>query len=73
MRIKVVSYSGYMGEECPRAFIIGDKGVDVVDILERWKGQRIGERSVKRFFKVRGDDGRVYTLCYDEEEKEWTC
>lgn len=72
-RIKVISYSGYIGEESPRVFFLGSARIEVVEILESWKEQKIKERSVKRYFKVKGDDGRVYRLSYDEEEKEWTC
>jgi hypothetical protein len=71
-KIEVVSYSGYMGEEEPRALILGAGRVEVVEILERWKKQGVLERSVKRCFKVKGDDGLVYTLCYDEQENVWT-
>jgi hypothetical protein len=71
-KFEVVSYSGYMGEEAPRAFILGAVRVEVVEILERWKEQTLTEKSVKRCFKVKGDDGLVYTLCYDEQENVWT-
>lgn len=71
-KFEVVSYSGYRGEETPRAFLLGSGRVEVAEVLERWKEQRVAERSIKRYFKVKGDDGMVYTLCYDEQEKEWT-
>ena len=71
-KFEVVSYSGYRGEETPRAFILGSERVEVVEVLERWKEQRVAERGVKGYFRVKGDDGLIYTLCYDEQEKEWT-
>jgi hypothetical protein len=71
-KLEVVSYSGYMGEEAPRAFIHGAVRVEVVEILERWKEQGVLERGIKNYFKVKGDDGLVYTLCYDEQENVWT-
>lgn len=71
-KFEVVSYSGYRGEETPRAFILGSRRVEIVEVLDRWKEQRVAERSIKIYFKVKGDDGLVYTLCYDEEEREWT-
>ncbi len=71
-KVEVVSYSGYRGEETPRAFFLGSVRVGVVEILERWKEQRVAEKSIKRYFKAKGDDGLVYTLCYDEQENVWT-
>ena len=71
-KIEVVSYSGYRGEETPRAFFLGAGRVEIVEILERWKEQGAVDRSIKRYFKVKGNDGLVYTLCYDDEENVWT-
>jgi len=33
-RIEVIAYSGYRGEETPRAFTLQDKRIEVVEILE---------------------------------------
>jgi len=71
-KIEVVSYSGYRGEETPRAFFLSSGRVEVVEVLKRWKEQRVAERGVKSYFRVKGDDGLAYTLCYDEQEKEWS-
>jgi hypothetical protein len=71
-KIEVVSYSGYRGEETPRAFFLGSNRVEVVEVLERWRGQQVEDSRVKSCFRVKGDDGLVYTLCYDEQDSEWT-
>ena len=71
-KIEVVSYSGYRGEETPRAFFLSSGRVEVVEVLKRWKEQRVAERGVKSYFRVKGDDGLLYNLCYDEREKEWS-
>jgi hypothetical protein len=49
-KIEAIAYSGYMGEESPRALIIDGEQVEVVEILERWKEQRVGEGGIKRCF-----------------------
>ena len=36
MRIRVACYSGYRGEETPRRIVIGDRHLEVVDIIDRW-------------------------------------
>ena len=69
--VRVFAYSGYRGEELPRAIVIGDQRIDVVEILELWVEEGFEDRSRRRFFKIRGSDGEVRELRYDEEEKEW--
>lgn len=69
--VRVFAYSGYRGEELPRAIVIGDQRIEVVEILELWVEEGFEDRSRRRFFKIRGSDGEVRELRYDEEEKEW--
>lgn len=63
--MKVDCYAGYRGEETPRRFAIGDRGVEVVEVIDRWFGPD------HRYFKVRGDDGAVYLLRHDEPTDRW--
>ena len=49
--IHVECHAGYRGEETPRRFFLGERTIEVADILDRWLGP------VHRYFKVRGDDG----------------
>lgn len=65
MGIRVDCYAGYRGEETPRAFFLGDRRVEVVDVLDRWLAPD------HRYFKLRGDDGGLYILRYDVESGEW--
>jgi len=69
--VRVFAYSGYRGEELPRAIVIGGQRIEVVEILELWVEEGFEDRSRRRFFKIRGSDGEVRELRYDEEEKEW--
>jgi hypothetical protein len=37
MKVRVVCYEGYRAEETPRAFLFGERRVEVVRILDRWR------------------------------------
>jgi len=39
MKVRVVCYEGYKAEETPRAFLLGERRVEVVRILDRWRGR----------------------------------
>jgi hypothetical protein len=65
MRIVVECYAGYREEETPRALRIGDRRVQVVEVIDRWLAPD------HRYFKVRGDDGAIYVVRYDAERDEW--
>jgi hypothetical protein len=70
-KIRVTAYSGHKGEETPRAFVLGGKRIEVVEIQESWVEEKIGDRTTKRFFKVKGSDGGIYKIFYDEKTAEW--
>lgn len=63
--VKVECYAGHRGEESPRRFFIGERPIEVVDILDRWLDP------AHRYFKVRGDDDGVYILRHDTQEDVW--
>jgi hypothetical protein len=60
MKIRVQCYAGHRGEEAPRAFDLGDRRLEVVEIIDRWLAPD------HRYFKVQADDGNVYILRHDE-------
>ncbi len=72
-RVEVVAYSGYRGEEIPRAFKLRGMRVEVSEILSRWIEEGVSDRDTKRGFKVKGTDGIAYSLVYDEQTQEWFC
>ena len=45
MKVRVVCYEGYKAEETPRAFLLGERRVEVIRVLEpvAWRGPRIRE------------------------------
>jgi hypothetical protein len=70
-RIQVISYSGYRGEQTPRAMIFQNKKVEVLEILSQWAEEGVEDRTRRRFFKVKGSDGEAHTIYYDEKVMEW--
>jgi hypothetical protein len=65
MKIRVICYEGYKAEETPRAFLLGERRVDVVRVLDRWRGE------VHEYVKLDGSDGARYILRYDRFRDEW--
>jgi hypothetical protein len=70
-RIEIIAYSGYRGEETPRAILLGCKRIGVVGILKQWVEEGSDDRETRRFFQIRGEDGGLYTIYYDEKTMEW--
>jgi hypothetical protein len=65
MKIHVECYAGYRDEQEPRAFQLGARRFDVVDVLDRWLDPR------HRYFKVKVEDGRQFILRHDTASGEW--
>ncbi len=63
--IQVECYAGYRGEETPRRFSLGERRIEVVDVVDRWRTPD------NYYFKVLGDDGGVYVLRYDIVSAQW--
>ena len=70
-KIEVMAHSGHRGEESPRIFILGGTRIEVVEIQDRWIEEGIGDRTTKRFFKIKGSDGGIYKIFHDEKTAEW--
>ena len=63
--IKVECYAGYREEETPLKFSIGERSLDVVEILDRWLSPK------HRYFKLRANDGGIYILRHSNEISHW--
>ncbi len=63
--IRVECYAGYKGEETPRRFFLGERAVDVADVLDRWLAPD------HRYFKLKGSDGATYILRHDAASGHW--
>jgi len=60
MEIRVECYAGYRNEEEPRAFWLGERRLEVAELVDRWLSPE------QRYFKVRASDGDFYILRHDE-------
>lgn len=63
--IAVECYAGYRDEEAPVRFYLGERLVEVEQVLDRWIDPG------HRYFKVKGDDGGVYILRHDSKTQRW--
>ncbi len=70
-KIGVIAYSGYRGEETPRTILFRRKRIEVIEILKQWLEERSDDREIRRFYHVKGRDGDLYTIYYDEKSMEW--
>jgi hypothetical protein len=66
MKVEVVCYSGYKGDERPVRFRLGVQDYFVEELLDQWYGPD------DVFYKVRADDGNLYILRHNEREDEWS-
>ena len=69
--IEVIAYSGYRGEEIPREMILHNERIEVAEILSSWMEEGFKDRVRKRFFKIKGSDGNLHKIYYDEKVMEW--
>ena len=65
MQIQVNCYAGYRGEETPRAIILANHKVEVIEVVDRWLAPD------HRYFKVLGDDGATYIIRHDTLSGTW--
>jgi hypothetical protein len=65
MRVLVDAYSGYMANERPLRFTLGERVIEITEILDRWYGED------DRYFRVSGSDGHIYVLRYINGEDRW--
>ena len=65
LSIGVECYAGHRGEQTPRTLILGDRRIDVRDVLDAWLAPD------HRYFKLRGTDGNMYLVRHDEQSNTW--
>jgi len=73
VNIKVTAYSGYRDNESPRAFLMNDETMTVVEILDMWIEEGFFDRMRKRFFIVKTDNNQNYKIYLDEKTSQWFC
>ena len=65
MKLRVQCHAGHRGEEEPRAFDLGDRRIEIMQIIDRWLSPDL------RYFRVLAYDGSVYILRHNEAASEW--
>jgi len=65
VRIEVIAYAGYRGEQEPRTLVVDGERLEVVEIRKRWAAPD------GRFFDVRLADRRTFVLRVSGEEESW--
>lgn len=64
--IYVECYSGYKVNERPIRFLYRGKSYRVISIIDRWYGID------SDYFKVLGEDGRIYIIKWNRYEDYWS-
>jgi hypothetical protein len=70
-KIEVIAYSGYRGEETPRTILHHGERIEVIEILRHWIEERSDDRARKRFYQIKGSNGDLHRIYYDEKAMEW--
>ena len=63
MRIQVEHHADLRA--APRSLYRGERRIDIIEIMDQWYGPGY------RYVKVRGHDGSVYILLFDEIRDQW--
>ena len=64
-KIEVIAYSGFKTNERPMCFVLGLRKIEIASVLDRWYGPE------HDYFKVAGDDGRVYIIKWNRSLDAW--
>ena len=65
LAVEVVCYAGHRAEETPVRLFLGERCVEVSEVLDRWLDPAY------RYFKLRGDDNGIYILRHSTDEDLW--
>ncbi len=71
--IEVECYSGYKGEESPRAFTYGGKRYEITEIVDRWYEEGRDPRAPRhKYFKVKTTEGEEFLIRHTPRFQGWT-
>jgi hypothetical protein len=65
LTVHVECYAGCRGEETPRAIVLGERRIDVADVLDQWLAPD------HRYFKLRDIAGDTYLVRHDVRSGVW--
>ncbi len=72
-RIEVECYAGHRADERPVAFTLGDRRIEVEEIVAHWYEGGLGPgRPELRYFKIRTTEGQLFLLRYDAVFDSWS-
>ena len=63
--VDVECHAGYRGEETPRRFLLGERQVEIAEVVDSWLAPD------HRYFKVRDTQGHLYILRNDVDADRW--
>jgi hypothetical protein len=63
--LRVECYAGHRADVSPVRFFIGQRAIEVSDIIDRWLDP------AHSYFKLRGEDGGIYILRHDQAADAW--
>lgn len=66
MQVQVECYAGRKAEERPLRFRLGERMLEVEELLDQWHGPD------DTYFRVRAEDGHLYVLRYHSQDDTWT-
>ncbi|HVY57090.1 MAG TPA: hypothetical protein VHA77_04505 [Xanthobacteraceae bacterium] len=65
MRIGIESAADARGVGIPRRLHLRDREIELVQKLDEWHG------ADHRYFKLKGNDGNLYIVRFDETDRSW--
>jgi hypothetical protein len=65
MQVQVERCAGHFGIEMPVRFRFDAREVEIVENIDQWYGPDYC------YFKIKGNDGNLYILRFDERRAEW--
>jgi hypothetical protein len=65
LTIRVECDAGFQGEQTPRRFFMGNKAIEIEEVIDRWLAPDYS------YFKVRGGENDIYILRHDKLEHRW--
>jgi hypothetical protein len=65
LTVGVECYAGHRGEQTPRTLILGDRRLEVTEVVDAWLAPDY------RYFKLRAADGNIYLVRHDERSNTW--
>jgi hypothetical protein len=65
MKVQVEPCAGPLGREMPTRFRFGRREIEIVETVDQWDGPDYC------YFKIKGDDGNLYILRFEQGPAEW--